>query len=68
MCCPHHKGQADYFSVLDQDSFPRDYFLGKLFKDRHSLNLSEITCLQFSGTCWINLQINRTLRVVTDTN
>lgn len=55
----HHKGQADYCSAFDGGSFP-DYLLGKLFKYRQYLNLSELKCLQSSSTCWINLEISRT--------
>lgn len=68
MCGPHHKGQAGYCSALDGGSFLSNYLLGILFKDRHPLNLSELKCLKSSGTCWINLEKSRTLRVVTDTN
>lgn len=57
---PHHKGQADYCSAFDVGSFLSNYLLGKLFKYRQHLNLSELKCLQSSSTCWINLEISRT--------
>jgi len=49
--------------VFDRGSFPSIYLSGKVFKDRHLLNLSVLKCISSSyiDTYWINLGINRTL-------